>query len=168
MKKRLYLDMDGTLARFHDEVKYLERMYEKDFFLSLRPFHSVVDAIRILAAEGVIEIYVLSCCITEYSKEEKAAWLKAFLPEIPESNYIFVNVGENKAKSLGHPITKDDVLLDDYNLNLGEWQDAGGTSIKLVNNINDKGLYGPRWVGPRVCEADSAYIIAGMLKTTIL
>lgn len=24
MGKRLYVDMDGTLARFHDEVQYLE------------------------------------------------------------------------------------------------------------------------------------------------
>ena len=28
---RLFVDMDGTLARFHDEVQYLERMFEKGF-----------------------------------------------------------------------------------------------------------------------------------------
>ena len=165
MKKRLYVDMDGTLARFHDEVKYLERMYEKDFFLSLSPFSSVVDAIRILATTENVEVFVLSSCVTDYCKEEKKKWLRAFLPEIPESNYIFVDMGENKAKSLGHPISKDDVLLDDYNLNLGEWQDAGGLSIKLVNNINDKGIYGPRWVGSRVYEKDDALTIVQAIKT---
>ena len=30
-RKRLFIDMDGTLAKFHDEVNYLERMYEKIF-----------------------------------------------------------------------------------------------------------------------------------------
>lgn len=29
MAKRLFVDMDGTLARFHDEVSYLERMWEQ-------------------------------------------------------------------------------------------------------------------------------------------
>lgn len=163
--KNLYVDMDGTLARFHDEVDYLERMYEKDFFLDLLPFHSVVDAIRILAQENAFNVYILSSCITENCKEEKKMWLGAFMSEIPESNYIFTEMGQNKAMCIGHPISKDDVLLDDYNLNLGEWQDAGGTSIKLVNNINDKGLRGPRWKGFRVCEVYSPQEIALSIKT---
>ena len=32
---RIFVDMDGTLARFHDEVGYLERMFEKGFFSGL-------------------------------------------------------------------------------------------------------------------------------------
>ena len=28
---RLIIDMDGTLTRFHDQVDFLERMYEKMF-----------------------------------------------------------------------------------------------------------------------------------------
>ena len=167
-KWRLYVDMDGTIARFHDVVKWLERMYERGFFLELHPFYSVVEAIRTLIKEGVVEVYVLSSCITEYSKTEKAEWLKKYLPEIKEENYIFVNVGDNKAKCIGHPLTKYDVLLDDYNLNLEEWQEAGGKSIKLVNNINDKGLFGPRWVGARVYEAEPALTTATKLKTIIM
>ena len=34
-RKRLFIDMDGTVARFHDEVDYLERMFEK---ISLKTF----------------------------------------------------------------------------------------------------------------------------------
>ena len=165
--KRIHVDMDGTLARFHDEVKYLERMYEPLFFLTLRPFHSVVDAMRILASNDDFELFVLSSCITESSKEEKKKWLKAFLPEIPESNYIFVDIGENKAKCLGHPISEDDILLDDYNLNLEEWREAGGLAIKLVNNINDQGLYGPRWNGSRVYYDDAAETTAAKIAAIV-
>jgi len=32
MSKRLFVDMDGTLAKFHDVANYLEHMYEEDFF----------------------------------------------------------------------------------------------------------------------------------------
>ncbi len=45
----LFVDMDGTLARFHDEVQYLERMFEKGFFLGLKPFGEAVRAVNSLA-----------------------------------------------------------------------------------------------------------------------
>ena len=45
-KIRIFVDMDGTLARFHDENLYLERMFEKGFFRDLKPFSNAVDAIK--------------------------------------------------------------------------------------------------------------------------
>lgn len=41
-KIRIFVDMDGTLARFHDENLYLERMFEKGFFRDLKPFENAV------------------------------------------------------------------------------------------------------------------------------
>lgn len=35
---RIFVDMDGTLARFHDEVGYLERMFEKGFLVDYNLF----------------------------------------------------------------------------------------------------------------------------------
>lgn len=32
-RTKIYIDMDGTIARFHDENLYLERMFEKGFLL---------------------------------------------------------------------------------------------------------------------------------------
>ena len=165
--KRLYVDMDGTMARFHDEVKYLERMYEDGFFLSLKPFKTVVEAIDLIAKGGGVEIFILSSCVTKQCREEKKEWLKAHLPNIPESHYIFVDIGSNKALSVGRLISYDDVLLDDYNVNLEEWQEAGGHPIKLVNNINHKGLFGPLWQGQCVYERDDAGKIAEELKKLI-
>ena len=43
---RLFLGMDGTLAPFHNEVQYLERMWEKDFFRNLKPFQNMIDAVK--------------------------------------------------------------------------------------------------------------------------
>lgn len=165
--KRLYVDMDGTLARFHDEVKCLERMYEKEFFLNLKPFWSIVNAIEYLASEGEVEVYILSSCVSDLCREEKRKWLKEYLPHIPECRYILVPVGCNKSLYIGHPITEDDVLLDDYNRNLEEWQAAGGRSIKLVNNINHKGLFGPLWQGRCCYEKLESPVIIENLKTMI-
>jgi len=41
-------------------------------------------------------------------------------------------------------------VIDDYNLNLEEWRKAGGTSIKLVNHMNDRGNDDPLWNGNRI------------------
>ena len=35
MSTKLFIDMDGTTCRFHDEVQYLERMFEEGFFKNL-------------------------------------------------------------------------------------------------------------------------------------
>ena len=36
-----------------------------------------------------------------------------------------------------HELTRDDILIDDYNKNLTEWSQKGGTSIKYCNGINN-------------------------------
>lgn len=72
-KIRIFVDMDGTIARFHDENLYLERMFEKGFFRDLKPFSNAVDAIkRIIDNHPNVDVYVLSATITTpYCLEEK-------------------------------------------------------------------------------------------------
>lgn len=41
---------------------------------------------------------------------------------------------------LGRPLTKADCLIDDFNANLKEWDNAGGTAIKYLNGINSPSL----------------------------
>ena len=57
MAKRIYIDMDGTLCRFHDaEHKYIEQMWEKGFYANLQPFEEFVKAI----SENINEITHIS------------------------------------------------------------------------------------------------------------
>ena len=138
---RLFVDMDGTLARFHDEVEYLERMTESGFFLFLRPFKDVVEGInRFCKEHPECEVYILSSVIGEDCVAEKNAWVDRFLPDIPRKNRLFPLVGTSKAefvaRTTGELVCSTDFLLDDYTKNLLEWARDGGTGIKLVNNIN--------------------------------
>lgn len=149
-KQRVFVDMDGTLARFHDEDKYLERMWEEGFFEQLKPFDNAVDTVKALASDPNIEVFILSAAIEgepPYCVAQKHAWLDKYLPEIDKSHRIFTGVGENKAELIPHGIRASDVLIDDYNKNLDEWQTFGGHSIKFVNNINHRGLHGELWQG---------------------
>lgn len=151
MNKRLFIDMDGTIARFHDEVNYLEQMYEKNFFLNLQPFNEAVEGLRLFIKQNPqVEVFVISSCIDgepPYCRTEKERWLDLNLPEVNAEYRLFPKMGENKALYIPGGISATDVLYDDYNKNLEEWREAGGISIKCKNNINHLGLHGKLWDG---------------------
>ncbi len=158
-KVRIYVDMDGTLARFHDEVRYLERMWEEGFFEQLKPFQEMVDSIKLLKQRNpAAEIYILSAAIEgepPYCKRQKHEWLDRYLPEIDKEHRIFTDIGVPKAEYINGGIKPTDILIDDYNKGLEEWQSFGGTSVKCHNNINHKGLVGKLWEGEIIHNFES-------------
>lgn len=158
-KKRIFIDMDGTVARFHDEPMYLERMFEKDFFKDLKPFENLTEALQSYSTEYPNhELYILSAAVNgepPYCLNEKRLWLSTHLPFIEPSHIIFTPIGESKSDYIPGGITSNDYLLDDYNINLEQWQENGGQSIKCKNNINHTGLKGPLWTGALIDNNDS-------------
>lgn len=143
----IFFDMDGTLAKFYYHPQCLERMWEEGYFRNLKPY-KLVEYVKRLIAAGC-ECAILSACIdSPYCEQEKRAWLKEYLPEIPEANYIFTKTGENKAEaarkymeSLGIWRTGENLLLvDDYGANLEQWAQGNGEycyiPIKYFNGKN--------------------------------
>ena len=62
---RLFVDMDGTLAVFQS-VDTLEKLYEKDYFLNLRPQINVIDGIRfIIKNHPEVEVFILSAVLSD-------------------------------------------------------------------------------------------------------
>lgn len=174
-KKRLFVDMDGTLARFHDQVNYLERMFEKDFFRDLEPFENMVEGVRqFIQAHPDVEVYILSAKVIgepPYCEGEKHAWLDMHLPEIPRERRIFTEMGRPKAEFIPGGLTDQDYLLDDYNKGLNQWLYDGGKAIKCHNNINQRGLgahggqAGNLWVGPMAHVDDHPEMICAELSS---
>ena len=173
MAKRLFLDMDGTLARFHDVDKtFIEAMWQPGFYTGLKPFVNMVEGIKTFIKDHPdVEVYVLSAVLdTEppFVVDEKNAWLDHYLPEIPAERRIFTRAGENKADYIG-AIGDGDFLVDDYNKNLHEFQAAGAHSIKFRNDVNHqgKGAYGgekgPLWDGDIISYNDIPESIAQQL-----
>lgn len=138
MKKRLFVDMDGTLAEFK-KVDTLETLYEKDYFLDLKPQINVVEAVKdiIKKNENDIEVFILSAVLSDskYALQEKNEWLDRYLPEIDKNHRIFPPCGENKRNYIPEGIRNDDFLLDDYTHNLILWSPPA-KGIKLLNGIN--------------------------------
>lgn len=132
--KRVFIDMDGSVARFHAKQNYLEEMYEETFFRNLDPYARIVAAIKKFAQKHPeVELCILSAYpLSSFAEKEKNEWLDEFLP-IKER--IFLKAGDKKSDYIPE-ISKDDYLLDDYTKNLLEWTDAGGTGIKVKNELN--------------------------------
>lgn len=172
-RSRLFVDMDGTLARFHDEANYLERMFEKDFFRNLQPFENMVEGVRqFIQQHPNIEVFILSARVNgepPYCEAEKNAWLDMYLPEIDTDHRIFTEMGRSKAEYIPGGVRETDFLLDDYNKGLNLWLYDGGSAIKCHNNINQKGLgayggsAGRLWTGAMVHTEDAPGMIAAEL-----
>lgn len=176
-KKRLLVDMDGTLARFHDQANYLERMFEKDFFRELEPFANMVEGVRqFMQDHPDVEVFIVSARVIgepPYCEVEKNAWLDRYLPEIDREHRIFTDIGHSKAEYLPGGATKDDYLLDDYNKGLNLFMYDGGNAIKCHNNINQRGLgayggeKGQLWTGAMVHVDDRPEMISAELAQSM-
>lgn len=136
-KKRLFVDMDGTLAEFK-VVDTLEKLYEPHYSERLAPNENVVEAVKdIVKNHPEIEVHILSSVLTDskYALHEKKDWIKEYLPEIPEERCIFPPCGSDKKDFIPNGIRSDDFLLDDYSINLNSWEPPA-RGIKLLNGIN--------------------------------
>ena len=164
-KPRLFVDMDGTLAVFN-QIDKLETLYERGYFADLTPQANVVEAVRILQARSEVEVFVLSAVLTDskYAQIEKNEWLNFYLPEIDESHRIFVPCGEDKTRYVPEKILEDDVLLDDYTVNLNAWEPPA-KGLKLLNGIN--GTKGT-WQKSRISVEHSADELADMIADYVL
>ena len=91
-KQRLFVDMDGTLAEFKP-VDTLEVLYEKDYFLNLKPNENVLGAIKQLIAKNDIDVYILSAYLSDsrYALYEKNAWLDKSEWEPPAKGIKLIN-----------------------------------------------------------------------------
>ena len=159
MKKRYFIDIDGTLA------VYISKEYawwEIDgIFKYLTPQMNVLNAVKELIRMGE-EVYI----ITAYHrnapqvKGEKIYWLNKYLPEIDLSHQIYTFCGEDKTAYIPNGVKPTDILLDDFNRNLENWRDVGGTSIKLLNGLNSRNS----WNG---ISTESTYATKDILYTLI-
>ena len=143
---KLFLDLDGTLAKFNSKKNALQRFdNEKGFFATLKPY-KYIEVINELACSGLIEVYVISATPNEQADKDKFIWIKKYLNQIKENNICFCRLNENKAKvikdKLNITIDKECYLLDDYTKNLIEWKNLNGIGIKrltsLANNKSKK------------------------------
>jgi 5'(3')-deoxyribonucleotidase len=136
--KKIFLDLDGTLAKFN--VKNALQRFDKEagFFAKLGAYKGI-EAINELAKSG--NVYIISASPNLQADNDKILWINKYLPNLPDENICLCRIGTNKAREiesvLDIKIDKDCYLLDDYTKNLIEWQNFGGTGIKRITTVSD-------------------------------
>ena len=135
---KIFLDLDGTLAKF-DVERALERFdKEKGFFSQLEAFNNI-EIVNELAKKG--NLFIISASPNEQADKDKMFWIKKYLPNISLENITLCRIGENKANIIESKynikINENCYLLDDYSKNLFEWLKKGGTGIKRITPISD-------------------------------
>ncbi len=138
MKKRVFFDMDGTLAVWQP-AKQLEDLYQPGYFAGLKSQPTVVEAARKLILEHgeQIEVFILSAVLEDslYAVSDKDSWLDINLPEMDRGHRIYAPGAAPKFMCVPGGIRPSDILLDDYTANLISWS-RYAQGIKLLNGIN--------------------------------
>jgi len=135
---KLFLDLDGTLAKFNSKRNALQRFdNEKGFFANLKPY-KYIEVINEIATKENVEVYIISATPNEQADLDKMAWIKTYLKDIKQDNICFCRLNENKAKvikdKLNITIDNQCILLDDYTKNLIEWKNLNGIGIKRLTS----------------------------------
>ena len=135
---KIFLDLDGTLAKFNvpNALKRFES--ERGFFARLGAYNNI-DKINEMAKNG--NVYIISASPNIYADVDKMTWIRKYLPNVKRKNVIFCRLGINKALHIENllkiKIDKTCYLLDDYTKNLREWESVGGVGIKRITTVSD-------------------------------
>ncbi len=135
---KLFLDLDGTLARFN--VKNALERFDKEvgFFANLLAYKNI-EIINELAQTN--QIYIISASPNEQADKDKMIWLEKYLPNINVENITLCRLGQNKAQIIQDKynitINEQCYLLDDYTKNLNEWEGFGGKGVKRLTSVSD-------------------------------
>lgn len=149
--KKIFLDLDGTLARFNVPNALARFATEEFFFKNLLPYKNIGEIDK-MALKG--NVYIISASPNLKTDIDKMEWVQKWLPCMPLQNIIICRVGMNKAdyvkSKLKINITSDCILLDDYTKNLQEWENAGGVGIKRITKVADNST--KKWTGLQLTD----------------
>lgn len=143
--KKIFLDLDGTLAKFNVRNALQRFETEKGFFAKLGAYKGI-EKINEMAKNG--NVYIISASPNIQADIDKMTWIENYLPNIPKNHIVLCRCGECKAlvlRRLGLVIDKNCYLLDDYTKNLTEWESVGGVGIKRLTKCADNST--GKWKG---------------------
>lgn len=144
--KKLFIDLDGTIAKFNVRNALGRFDNEVGFFANLGAYKGV-EEVNELALSN--QVFVISASPNEQADKDKMIWLEKFLPNIRKENITICRLGQNKARVIedkySMTINEECLLLDDYTKNLIEWETFGGKGIKRITKVSDNST--KKWKG---------------------
>lgn len=158
--KRIFIDLDGTVARFNVRNALKRFDNEVGFFARLRAYKGI-DKVNELAKGG--NVYIISASPNDQADRDKMEWIQKYLNNVPMDNITLCRIGENKARVIESKynltIDKDCLLLDDYTKNLIEWESNGGKGIKRITSVADNSR--KLWKGVELKDLNKIELVCG-------
>lgn len=158
--KRIFIDLDGTVARFNVRNALKRFDNEVGFFARLRAYKGI-DKVNELAKGG--NVYIISASPNDQADRDKMEWIQKHLNNVPMDNITLCRIGENKARVIESKynltIDKDCLLLDDYTKNLTEWESNGGKGIKRITSVADNSR--KLWKGVELKDLNKIELVCG-------
>lgn len=148
-----YFDMDGVLAVFQRAARDKPLPFMKlggHYFMHRMPDRKALKIFETLYGPQTpnAEVHILTRILDEsedISPElqmewwtDKRAWVLSNTTGVDTST-CFLTSGKDKGlllKDVPDHQRKYHILIDDFNPNLRNWQAAGGTAVKYINDIN--------------------------------
>ncbi len=143
MAKKIFFDMDGTIADLYNEENWLTRLLneEKGLFRNLKPMHDkdrltkVINDLIELGFEIEIITWTPKNVTQEYIKiveEEKKEWIQEHFPMIKNIHFLAYGIPKQKAK---YKKAKLEILVDD-NLEVVEMWNTPKQRKSIIANHN--------------------------------
>ncbi len=150
MPKNYYIDMDGVIVEY-DRNAYIgdDPLFKQKghhYFRDIMPDFKMLEVVDKLYERSRYtrdEIYILTSifnngAIFNEHFHDKVNWLHKWTPYIDIDHILISVTSKRDAVEYihNHKLSSKDILIDDYNKNLNDWETAFGTSVKYCNGIN--------------------------------
>lgn len=170
--KTLWFDMDGVLALYErnayisttpDPPLYLQP--DRHYFRTVIPDRKMIAALDLLQHKSAHDVRIITTIspnpiIKDVQISDKIEWLGKYCPFINvETQFFATDISKHErvlsiinhtlfASDKQYMLTPNQILIDDFNKNLTNWQTAGGVAIKYLNGINSPSSFN----GPLITE----------------
>lgn len=174
MNKNYYFDMDGVVVEYDrkayagEDPLYLKK--NAHYYLNLEPDRTMLEVIDRMHQNSRYtgdHIYILTSIhlggsIFNEHLHDKVTWLSRWLPYLDINSILFSVTSKRDAAEyiMNHKLSENDILIDDYNENLNDWENHGGISVKYCNGINDPKSF----PGRKIYHTDCASSIIAALN----
>lgn len=147
----------------------------RHYFRYVKPDNRIINVLSHLIDDGEygiqkqnVNIHIISTLskkgslfVEQYN--DKVNWIKEHIPNMPASEF-YPALGEKRDIAVllrNHRLDPSDILIDDYDVNLNSWRNAGGMAIKYLNGTNSL----THWKGPYFDQSMTSSDMINMLRT---
>ena len=177
MDKNYYFDMDGVVAEYKKEAYTGEDPLwlrkNQHYFRDLNPDRKMLEVIDRMHQRSRYtgdRIFLLTSipmngAIFNEHFHDKISWAGTWLPYLGIDAILISVTSKRDAVEYiqNHQLSSNDILIDDYNKNLVDWQTHGGISVKYCNGQNNPESF----MGPKIYRDDSAESIIKLLDSPL-